>query len=98
LFAERVVVLSEHTRSRFLAAGIAAERMALIRPSIVPLTPPTAASAAALRAELGLPNAGPLIVYAGDLEFGRGADLALEAHADLPHTLGALLVLACRAK
>jgi glycosyltransferase involved in cell wall biosynthesis len=98
LFAERVVVLSEHTRTRFLGAGIAAERMALIRPSIVPLTPPTAASAPTLRSELGLPNTGPLVVYAGDLEFGRGADLALEAHADLPQTLGAMLVMACRAK
>lgn len=98
LFAERVVVLSEHTRARFLAAGIAAERMALIRPAIVPLTPPTPESVATLRRELGLPNTGPLIVYAGDLEFGRGADLALEAHADLPHTLGAVLAMACRAK
>jgi glycosyltransferase involved in cell wall biosynthesis len=98
LFAERVVVLSEHTRARFLAAGVAAERMALIRPSIVPLMPPTAASVPALRSEFGLPNTGPLIVYAGDLEFGRGADLALEAHADLPSTLGAVLALACRAK
>lgn len=96
LFADRIVVLSEHTRARFLRAGIAAERLALIRPSIVPLTPPS--DVPALRSELGLPEQRPLIVYAGDLEFGHGADLALEAHADLPASLHALLIMACRAK
>ncbi|MET0384403.1 MAG: glycosyltransferase family 4 protein [Polyangiales bacterium] len=98
LFAERVVVLSEHTRQRFLAAGLAEERIRLIPPAIAALTPPSAAHARGLREQLGLPTDRPLVVYAGDLEFGRGADLALEAHADLPRTLATELVMACRAK
>lgn len=98
LFAERVVVLSEHTRQRFLAAGIAADRVILIRPAIAPLTPVSAERVRELRRELGLSVERPIVVYAGDLEFGRGADLALEAHHDLPTSLDAELVLACREK
>ena len=98
LFAERVVVLSEHTLRRFVAAGISEQRIALIRPAIAPLTPASADSARDLRLQLGLPSDRPVVVYAGDLEFGRGADLALEAHADLPKSLGAELIMACRAK
>lgn len=98
LFAERVVVLSEHTRQRFLAAGVSAERVVLIRPAVAPLAPVSPERAKALRTELGLHADRPLVVYAGDLEFGRGADLALEAHCDLPSSLDAELVLACREK
>jgi glycosyltransferase involved in cell wall biosynthesis len=98
LFAERVVVLSEHTRLRFLTAGIPAARVSLIRPAIAPLTPVTSERARELRQELGLSVDRPLVVYAGDLEFGRGADLAIEAHHDLPASLDAELVLACREK
>jgi glycosyltransferase involved in cell wall biosynthesis len=98
LFAQRVVVLSEHTRQRFIAAGVSAERVVLIRPAIAPLEPVTHARAQELRRELGLSVDRPLVVYAGDLEFGRGADLALEAHHDLPSSLDAELVLACREK
>ena len=98
LFAQRVVVLSEHTRQRFLKAGVSAERVVLIRPAIAPLTPVSVERAKQLRRELGLSIDRPLVVYAGDLEFGRGADLALEAHHDLPSSLDAELVLACREK
>lgn len=98
LFADRVVVLSEHTRQRFLAAGVSAQRVVLIRPAITPLTPVTPERKRELRTELGLHADRPLVVYAGDLEFGRGADLALEAHCDLPSSLDAELVLACREK
>jgi glycosyltransferase involved in cell wall biosynthesis len=98
LFAERVVVLSEHTRRRFLASGIENERLRLIRPSIPALTPLTSEAASAVRARLQLSADRPLVVYPGDLEFGRGADLALEAHRALPRTLNAYLIMACRAK
>jgi phosphatidylinositol alpha-1,6-mannosyltransferase len=98
LFADRIVVLSEHTRGRCLASGVAAERVRLIRPSVPALTPLATDRVAAERARLDLPIERPLIVYAGDMEFGRGADLALEAHADLPRDLDAFLVMACRAK
>lgn len=98
LFAERVVVLSEHTLQRFVRAGIDARRVVLIRPAIAPLAPPSREHARELRRELGLAADRLLVVYAGDLEFGRGADLALEAHADLPKSLDAELILACRTK
>jgi len=97
LFADHVVVLSEHTRKR-LAQTLAPERISLIRPAVAALSPASPARAQQLRSELGLPQQQPLVVYAGDLEFGRGVDLALEAHAALPKTLDALLIVACRAK
>ncbi len=98
LFADRVIVLSRHTQQRFLDAGIAPERLALIRPCIAPLSPLSAAEQLAVRARLQLPASVPLVVYAGDLEFGQGADLALHAHRALPKALGAFLVMACRTK
>ncbi|HEY2736391.1 MAG TPA: glycosyltransferase family 4 protein [Polyangiales bacterium] len=98
LFADRIVVLSEHTRSRCLAAGVARDRVRLIRPSVPTLTPLARERVATERARLDLPIDRPLVVYAGDMEFGRGADLALEAQADLPRELNALLIMACRAK
>jgi glycosyltransferase involved in cell wall biosynthesis len=98
LFADRIVVLSEHTRRRFLADGIAAERMRLIRPAVAALQPLDAAAIGPTRERLGLPRDKALIVYPGDLEFSRGAELALEAHAALPRGNDAWLILACRAK
>jgi phosphatidylinositol alpha-1,6-mannosyltransferase len=98
LFADRVVVLSKHTERRFLDAGIAPERLRLIRPAIAPLDPPSEERRRALRESFGLPVAAPLVVYAGDLEFGRGAELALAAQRTLASELGAHLVMACRTK
>jgi glycosyltransferase involved in cell wall biosynthesis len=98
LFADRVVVLSEHTLRRCVEAGVAQQRLRLIRPSVPALTPLAADATEQVRARLGLPALRPLVVYAGDLEFGRGADLALDAHADLPRSLDAYLVMACREK
>jgi len=97
LFADHVVALSEHTRQR-LVQRIAKERVSLIRPAVTALSPVTPERARQLRNELELPQHRPLVVYAGDLEFGRGIDLALEAHAALPETLDAQLIVACRAK
>lgn len=98
LFADRIVVLSEHTRRRFVAGGIEASRLRLIRPAVTALTPVPAERVAEMRRRLGLSVGVPLVVYPGDLEFGRGAQLALQALADAPRTLDAQLVMACRAK
>lgn len=98
LFADRIIVLSEHTQRRFLADGIAASRMRLIRPAVPNLTPIEQARIPAARRRLGLAVHRPLLLYAGDLEFGRGAELALSSFIDLPSTLDACLVMACRAK
>jgi len=96
LFGDRVVVLSEHTEQRFLAAGIARERVVRIPPAAPPLEPLDAAGRRAARRELGLPADAPLVLYPGDLEFGNGASFVLEAHAALPNDTE--LVLACRTK
>jgi phosphatidylinositol alpha-1,6-mannosyltransferase len=98
LFADRVVVLSRHTERRFLSAGIAASTLRLIRPSIAPLAAPSAEDRRGMRERLGWPADAPIVVYAGDFEFGRGAALAIEAHSALPRELGAWLVMACRTK
>ena len=98
LFAERIVVLSRHTERRFLDAGIDAARLRLIRPSIPALEPRSESERASVRTRLSLPESAPIVLYAGDLEFGKGAELALRAHRALPASLGAWLVMACRTK
>lgn len=98
LFADRIVVLSRHTERRFLAAGVPASSLRLIRPAIAELSPLSDAERSEVRSRLGWPVSAPVVVYAGDLEFGRGADLALAAHRALSRSLGALLVMACRTK
>lgn len=96
LFGDRVVVLSEHTERRFLAAGIARDRVVRIPPAAPPLEPLDADASRAARGEFGLPPEAPLVLYPGDLEFGSGARFVLEAHAALPKDTA--LVLACRTK
>ncbi len=96
LFGDRIVVLSRHTEARFLAAGVARERLVRIPPCAPPLEPPTDAERLATRRELGLDPERPLLLYPGDLEFGDAAQLMLEAHARLDEDI--VLALACRAK
>jgi phosphatidylinositol alpha-1,6-mannosyltransferase len=96
LFADRVVVLSRHTERWFLDAGIPAARLRRIGPAVPELTPPTSEQMRVARSQFGLNEDACLLLYPGDLEFGSGARLMLEAHARLP--VGVELVLACRAK
>lgn len=96
LFGDRVVVLSRHTEARFLARGIARDRLVLIPPAAPPLEPPAAGARAELRRSFGFESGAPIVLYPGDLEFGNGARLVVEAHARLAHDVE--LVLACRAK
>jgi glycosyltransferase involved in cell wall biosynthesis len=96
LFADRVVVLSSHTETRFRDAGIAKERVVRIPPAVPRLELRSSEERDATRRAFGLPVDAPVVVYPGDLEFGGGARLTLETHATLP--ADAHLVLACRAK
>jgi len=98
LFADRVVVLSRHTETRLLDAGIARERVLRIAPAVAPLAVPDEAARREARTQLGLPLDRPLIVYPGDLEFSGAAERMLRAHARLPAGHAAFMVLACRAK
>jgi glycosyltransferase involved in cell wall biosynthesis len=97
LFADINVVLSRHTEQRMLEAGLSAARLARIAPAIEPLTPLTDEQRRAARARFGLGLDEPVVVYPGDLEFGEGAGLLLEAFRS-PGLSSASLVLACRAK
>ena len=93
LFADRTVVLSAHTEKRFRMAGVSTVR---IPPCVAPLALPNATQRTEARRALQLPVGPPLVVYPGDLEFGRGARTTLEAFARLPE--GPILAIACRAK
>jgi len=96
LFAEQHVVLSAHTERRLVDAGLARTRITRIAPGIVPLARPSEATIDEACRELGLSRTAPIVVYPGDLEFGEGASLMIEAARALRQEVQ--LVLACRAK
>jgi glycosyltransferase involved in cell wall biosynthesis len=96
LFADTNVVLSCHTERRLREAGLSPSRLVRIAPAIEPLAPRTPAQQRRLRAELGLPASAPIVVYPGDLEFGEGAPLMLEAARALSGDTR--LIMACRTK
>jgi len=98
LFADRTVVLSRHTETRLLNAGVDASSLVRIPPAAPRLEAPTAEQRIATRAHLGLPADAPLVLFPGDLEFGTGAERSMQVVAALPSSLGACLVMACRAK
>lgn len=97
LFADVNVVLSQHTEKRLLASGIPAARIRRIAPSIPALEVPSAEDRRFARRQLELPTSAFLVVYPGDLEFGRGAETMIEAIASLPRD-DLRLVMACRTK
>jgi len=97
LFADVSVVLSRHSEQRFLAEGIARDRLARIAPAITPLDVATQAMRAATRTEHGWPLDAPVVLYPGDLELGDGAERTIDAVAALARR-DVWLVLACRAK
>ena len=97
LFADVNVALSHHTEQRLLAAGLAPDRLVRIPPAIEPLHPPSAERLLHLRDELALPRDAFIVIYPGDLEFGEGGALTVEALRALGRT-DVRLVMACRAK
>lgn len=98
LFADRTVVLSQHTERLVLEAGVPRERVRRIAPAVGALDVPSDAERAAARTRMQLPRDVPLIVYPGDLEYSSAAERVLRAHAARWQGQGAFLVLACRAK
>lgn len=97
LFADVQVVLSSHTERRLVAAGIEPNRIRRIPPCIPTLEVPNAADRLLARRELDLPSSAFLVVYPGDLEFGKGAETMIEAMASLTRD-DIRLVMACRTK
>lgn len=97
LFADVNVVLSRHTEQKLRDANLPASRLTRIAPAIEPLTPLDRGQREDARRLLGLPLDAPVALYPGDLEFGGGAQLTVEAFRD-PRLAQVALVLACRAK
>lgn len=95
LFADRTVVLSAATERRFLAEGVDPARLRRIAPAVPALPAPDDATRARIRSELQVPEGAPVAIYAGDLEFGGGAERSL---AVLEEHSSAVLLMACRAK
>jgi len=99
LFARKVVVLSGHTRDRFLAAGVPRERLVRIPPGIQIPPQPTEGQRRRVRRRLGLPRDRPVVIYPGDLQFSRAAETFTLAAARLRGVTPApMFVLACRPK
>jgi glycosyltransferase involved in cell wall biosynthesis len=96
LFADKNVVLSMHTERKLRDAGLSADRIVRIAPAIEPLSPPSEHERRQLRRALALSADRPLVVFPGDLEFGEGAHLMIEAARALGGEVQ--LVMACRSK
>lgn len=84
LFADHHVALSRATEARLLDAGLERERVHRI-PAFVDDPSLGVLDATSIRAALGLPRSGALLVFPGDLEFGEGARLTIDTLARLRH-------------
>jgi len=97
LFADATVALSRSAYERFRQEGVSENALRLIPPSVPPLAQPTAVERAELRKKHELPEAAPIWIYPGDLEFGDGAQIALQGFA-ASNRSDAMLLMACRRK
>jgi phosphatidylinositol alpha-1,6-mannosyltransferase len=97
LFADATVVLSRSAYERFRHEGVSESALRLIPPSVPPLVQPTSFVRAQLRKKHGLPETVPIWIYPGDLEFGGGAEIALQGFAAWNRS-DAVLLMACRRK
>ncbi len=112
LFGDVIVVWSEHARrlvEQHLDAGagrlrkdsdraVTFPRVVHIPPGIVPLEPMTRDERRTARASMGLPPDTPIILFAGDLEFSRAAEVLAGAALQVLEQMSAVFVFACRAK
>lgn len=102
LFADRVIVLSQETRRRFVAAGVAEQRLHHIPPGIA-LPPLLSQEARArVRRHFGLPAQARIAIYPGDYELdasdGPGPAETFARAIRLVDDPTAFFVLACRIK
>jgi phosphatidylinositol alpha-1,6-mannosyltransferase len=97
LFADATVALSRSAYERFRQEGVSESALRVIPPSVPPLAEPTSDERKELRKKHDLPADAPVWIYPGDLEFGGGAEIALEGFAawNRPE---ATLLMACRRK
>jgi phosphatidylinositol alpha-1,6-mannosyltransferase len=97
LFADATVALSRSTYERFRQEGVSEGTLRLIPPSVPPLAQPTALERAQLRKKHELPESATIWIYPGDLEFGGGAEVALQGFAAWNRS-DSVLLMACRRK
>jgi glycosyltransferase involved in cell wall biosynthesis len=97
VFADLTVVLSRLAFDRFRNAGVGKASLRLIPPSVPALSEPSGADRATLRKKHSLPESAEVWIYPGDLEYGGGAEVALEGFAAYESS-DALLLMACREK
>ncbi|MCK5798784.1 MAG: glycosyltransferase family 4 protein [Deltaproteobacteria bacterium] len=97
LFAEKVIVLSHATRTRFIAAGIAEDRLVHIPPGIVLPPLPSAPERRATRRRLGIPEKARVVIFPGDYQFSRAAQTFARAISRLRDP-NFFFVFACRIK
>jgi glycosyltransferase involved in cell wall biosynthesis len=97
LFAEVTVALSRSTYERFIGEGVSERALRVIPPSVPPLAEPSLLERAQLRHKHELPAAATVWIYPGDLEFGGGAEIALQGFA-VANRSDSVLLMACRRK
>jgi phosphatidylinositol alpha-1,6-mannosyltransferase len=97
LFADATVALSRSAHDRFVGEGVSERALRVIPPSVPPLAEPSSSERAELRRTHGLPEATTIWIYPGDLEFGGGAEIALEGFA-ASNRSDSMLLMACRRK
>jgi phosphatidylinositol alpha-1,6-mannosyltransferase len=97
LFADATVALSRFAYERFRQEGVSQSALRVIPPSVPLLPEPSSPERAQLRNKHGLPESAAVWIYPGDLEFGGGAEIALEGFAAWNRP-DAILLMACRRK
>ena len=97
LFADATVALSRSAYERFRREGVSESALRVIPPSVPPLAEPTSLERARLRKKHGLPEVATIWIYPGDLEFGGGAEIALQGFAAWNRS-DSMLLMACRRK
>jgi len=97
LFADVTVALSQFAYERFVRDGVSESALRVIPPCVPALAEPTPIDRAELRDKHGLPQGVPVWIYPGDLEFGGGAEIALEGLA-ASNEADTVLLMACRRK
>ncbi len=97
LFADATVALSLSAYERFRQEGVSESALRIIPPSVPALAEPTSSERAELRKKHELPEAATIWIYPGDLEFGGGAEIALEGFA-ASNRSDSMLLMACRRK